>query len=609
MNRKIIYIFVFTLSLSLSASSLSNAFQPQTLTVRAVSSSDRIPAGGEFQIAVIVDIEAGFHINSNKPLEEAYKATLVSYQLTDGVSFGKVYYPEGEIKKFEFAISDLSIYEHQITIITEVELSDQLNPGKITLEGYLDYQACNDKICYLPAREEFEISIELVGKNEIASAVNQEYFTDYASLKEFGKNQRNELFLTRQERQAKKVLEKGFFYAMAAFFLFGLALNLTPCVYPVIPITVSYFSAQSNKNKRDSISKSVLYVVGIAIVFAVLGLLSGLAGKQWGFLFQNPWFVIVVTVIILAMAASMFGAFEIKVPASLLNKFGHSQEGPVGAFLMGLTVGVVIAPCAAGVLIGLVGLVAKLGIVAEGSLLFFIMGLGLGLPYLILANFSVLLKKMPKSGMWMVWIKKIFGIMLVGVALYFFLPQAKHIPDLQGYFFGLLIIFGGVLLGFLDSPQDYTKGFKRIKWLIGTAAILFGVYVTGNSIQEKAQDIDWHFYSNEDLNTLLVEGKPLFFDFYADWCAPCKEMDQKTFTVQDVIDLTPKFTMVKVDCTAPNSTVRDFMEGLQVTGMPTLIFMDNRGNELKELREVGFIEAEIFIGSMDKVLSVSSATN
>jgi thiol:disulfide interchange protein DsbD len=337
-----------------------------------------------------------------------------------------------------------------------------------------------------------------------------------------------------------------------------------------------------------------------------LGLISGLAGKQWGFLFQNPWFVMAVTVIILAMAASMFGAYEIRVPSALMNKFGHSREGVIGALIMGLTVGVVIAPCAAGIIIGLVGLVAKLGIAIKGGILFFIMGLGLGLPYLLLASFSGLLNQLPQSGVWLVWVKKIFGVLLVGVALYFFLPQAEHLPDMQGFFLGLLAIFGGLLLGFLDHSTEHTNIFKKVRWVSGAAIILFGIYLTHGAIQVKTKDLEWHHYSNEALQTLLVDGKPVFIDFYADWCAPCHEMDRKTFADDQVIDNASKFKMVKVDCTTPDEPIRTFMEQFQVTGMPTLVFLDRRGNELTHLREVGYIGPDRILDYMDQVLSLDA---
>ena len=437
----------------------SGAFQQEVLTVKAYGSADRVPAGTDFLIALVVEIDPPWHINSNKPLEDIYRATRVSYKPLDMVSFGKVYYPEGEVKSFDFSETGLSVYEKQITVFTEVTIANSMEPTSLLLEGVLDYQACNDQICLFPSQEHFSIPVEVVGPDETISLAHQEIF---AKFFEKDKPAEDEVWgLTRQERQAKEVLEKGFVYAIAAFFIFGLALNLTPCVYPVIPITVSYFGGQSGEQREAGFFRALVYVIGIAIVFSVLGLISGLAGKQWGFLFQNPWFVMTVTVIILAMAASMFGAFEIRVPSALMNKFGHSREGVIGALIMGLTVGVVIAPCAAGIIIGLVGLVAKLGIAIKGGILFFIMGLGLGLPYLLLASFSGLLNQLPQSGVWLVWVKKIFGVLLVGVALYFFLPQAEHIPDMQGFFFGLLAIFGGLLLGFLDHSTEHTNLKKR----------------------------------------------------------------------------------------------------------------------------------------------------
>jgi thiol:disulfide interchange protein DsbD len=582
----------------------SGAFQQEVLTVKVYGSADRVPAGIDFLIALVVEIDPPWHINSNKPLEDIYRATRVSYKPLDMVSFGKVYYPEGEVKSFDFSETGLSVYEKQITVFTEVTIANSMEPTSLLLEGVLDYQACNDQICLFPSQEHFSIPIEVVGPNETISLAHQEIF---AKFSEKDKPAADEAWqLTRQERQAKEVLEKGFVYAIAAFFIFGLALNLTPCVYPVIPITVSYFGGQSGEQREAGFFRALVYVIGIAIVFSVLGLISGLAGKQWGFLFQNPWFVMGVTVIILAMAASMFGAFEIRVPSALMNKFGHSREGVIGALIMGLTVGVVIAPCAAGIIIGLVGLVAKLGIAIKGGILFFIMGLGLGLPYLLLASFSGLLNQLPQSGVWLVWVKKIFGVLLVGVALYFFLPQAEHLPDMQGFFLGLLAIFGGLLLGFLDHSTEHTNIFKKVRWVSGAAIILFGIYLTHGAIQVKTKDLEWHHYSNEALQTLLVDGKPVFIDFYADWCAPCHEMDRKTFADDQVIDNASKFKMVKVDCTTPDEPIRTFMEQFQVTGMPTLVFLDRRGNELTHLREVGYIGPDRILDYMDQVLSLDA---
>jgi len=492
----------------------------------------------------------------------------------------------------------------------------------------LSFQACNDQNCFAPTDENFEISFEVVpapkaapieikeaelkpapqAVEEVAPETTPIKIEDEASTQISPETEQPEQVttpaarFTTDELKAKKIIEKGLPYAIIAFFIFGLALNLTPCVYPVIPLTIGYFGGQSGRSKGSSFLMASFYVIGIAIIFAILGLISGLAGKQWGFLFQNPWFVIVVTTIILAMAASMFGAFEITVPSWLTASLGKSREGNIGALVMGLTVGIVIAPCAAGIIIGLVGLVAKLGIVAKGTLLFFIMGLGLGLPYLILATFSGLLTKLPQSGIWMIWVRKLFGVLLVGVALYFFLPQAKHIYDQQGFFFGLLAIFGGLLLGFLDHAPGYTKAFKIGRGIFGVLMILFGIFLVNKAIHTKPSDLNWVHYQNEAIAELQQEGKPIFIDFYADWCAPCKEMDRITFKDERVIEIAKQIKMVKVDCTAPDENIKKFMEKFEVTGMPTLVFIDKNGKEVFEMREIGYLGADGFLEKVNRLL-------
>jgi len=275
----------------------------------------------------------------------------------------------------------------------------------------------------------------------------------------------------------------------------------------------------------------------------------------------------------------------------------------VGALIMGLTVGVVITPCAAGIIIGLVGLVAKLGIVFKGTVLFFVMGLGLGIPYLILANFSGLLNQLPHAGVWMVWVRKLFGVLLIGVAFYFFLPQAQHIADIQNFFFGLLAIFGGLLLGFLDHAPDYSKGFKIGRGVFGVIMILLGLYLTYRAIHSQPSSISWQHYRDEKVTELLQSHQPVFIDFYADWCAPCKELDRKTFSDPRVVNQSAQFLMVKVDCTAPNRTVQNFMNKFHVSGMPTLLFLTRSGMEISELREIGFIDADAFLRHMATALA------
>ncbi len=580
-------VIALLLCLSVSLSSAQVDTVSNVVHVEAYASHESIGPGDSFQVAIIANIKPGFHINSHKPTDEYLMPTVVKFDETEGIMFGPVQYPEPQLKSFSFSTSKLSVYEGKAAIFTQSQLSDDISPSDVKVSGVLAYQACDDQRCFMPKTVRFEIPLQAVKAGEPTKLINEHIFRPEASF-------------TPDELRAKQVIEKGLAYAVIAFFVFGLALNLTPCVYPVIPITVSFFVTQSEEKRWAVFVLASYYVVGIAIVFSFLGLMSGLAGRQWGFLFQNPWFVIFIVIIVLSMAASMFGAFEVTVPSFLMTRLGKSRQGAIGSFIMGLTVGVVIAPCAAGIIIGLVGIVAKLGIVAKGALLFFVMGLGLGLPYLFLATFSGALSGLPKSGMWMVWIRKLFGLVLIGVAIYFLLPQAKQTHDQQGFYLGILGIFGGLLLGLLERGEGYTRSFKIVRGILGVLLIFSGAFLVNTALQPEGQAIDWVSYTDQSIEKLQKGNRPVLIDFYADWCAACKELDRKTFREQRVVDKSRDFIMVRVDCTLPDERSTRLIKKYGVSGLPTVVFINAKGEDLDNLRAVGFLRPAEMVKRMEE---------
>jgi thiol:disulfide interchange protein DsbD len=575
--------------LSVFSSSGQAPKDSNVVQVEAYASHERIHPAESFQIAIVANIKQGFHINSHKPLDEFLMPTVLRLKETRGIAFGSARYPVPKDELFSFSTRHLSVYDGKISIFAEGKLSEDISLGDIKVSGVLAYQACDDHRCFMPESIRFEVPLKVVEASAPIKPVNKHIFTKTASL-------------TSDELRAKEVIERGLVYALLAFFLFGLALNLTPCVYPVIPMTVSFFMRQGERKKWDMFALASSYVVGIAIIFSLLGLISGLAGKQWGFLFQNTWFVIVIAMIILSMAASMFGAFEITVPSFLMRHLGQSRQGVIGSFLMGSTVGVVIAPCAAGIIIGLVGVVAKMGVVAKGTLLFFVMGLGLGLPYLLLAMSSGLLNRLPKSGMWMVWIRKIFGVLLVGVAIYFLVPQGKQMGDQQGFYLGVLGIFGGLLLGFLERGEGYTRSFKVIRGILGVLLILSGALLVNAALRHEPSAIDWVYYRGQSIKQLQEKNRPLLIDFYADWCAACKELDRKTFRDKKVAEKSTEFVMLRADCTSPDNKCSALAEKFRVSGLPTVVFINSKGEEIHGLRAVGFLGPAEMLRKMEEAL-------
>ena len=566
------------------------------VSVDVLLSQDKLVPGKEAKLALVLEIKPTLHINSNKPLSEFFIPTEIAFEPIRDLSFGPPQFPPAKLKTFSFSEEKVAIFEDSLVVFVDVSTSPSLERTTQIIKGKVSYQGCNDAVCFAPEEQDFEIELPVAAPGEAAVTQHDDVFSAQQS-----QAPGDDLELTQQEQAALQYLEKGLLGAVIAFFLIGLALNLTPCVYPVIPLTVSYFGGKSDASRGSAFVNALFYQIGIAVAFAVLGLVSGLAGQQWGFLFQSPWFVVVIATIMLLMAASLFGSFEIAVPSWLLTKVSGTKEGTIGSFLMGLTAGVVIAPCAAGIIIGLVGLIAKLGLVVKGTLLFFVMGLGLGLPYLVLATFSGLLGKLPQSGGWMLWVKKIFAFMLIGVALYFVLPQLDRVIGKLGFLLGITAVTAGLLLGFLEHGM-YSKTFGWVRRIIGILLIVFGISWINGGINAKKSDINWLHYENQTMQELMQDGKPVFIDFYADWCAPCKQLDRVTFTDKAVMAAAEDFTMLKVDCTKPDAATQTFMDQFKVTGMPTLVFISKSGRQIENLREIGFTPPDKFLQSMQETL-------
>ncbi|HPI73342.1 MAG TPA: cytochrome c biogenesis protein CcdA [bacterium] len=585
---------LFGLALVFSAASAQPLGDQKILTAELSVAPTQAVMGGRIDWTVAVTITPGLHINSHSPLQDFLIPTDLRFLDVDGVHFHDPVYPAPELKRFAFSSEKLSVYENRVMISGQADISLQTVPGKRMLQAVLSYQGCNDQSCFIPQQDTLQVEVELILDASAPLAAGETPAPEERSA--------DSARLSGDEARAAQILQKGLPYALAAFFLVGLALNLTPCVYPIIPITVSYFGGQSGRRRSSILGAALFYLLGIALSFAALGLLSSLAGRQWGFMFASPWFVVAISAIMILMAASMFGAFEITVPSFLLNKFGAAREGVIGSLVMGLTVGVIIAPCAAGIIIGLVTLVARMGLVVKGGLLFFAMGLGLGLPYLVLAVFSGLLQRLPQSGEWMVWIKKLFGFLLLGVAFYFLAPQMERISDKFLFLAGITGLVGGLLLGWFDHTAGGGRGFKLFKQIVGVLLLILGLVWIHHSVQEKTNGLSWNYYSGQSMEEILASGKPIFIDFYADWCAPCKQLDRETFSDSRVQAKSEAFYFLKVDCTKPDAATQAFMSLHQVAGMPTLIFIKPDGQEITELREIGYIDADRFLANLAKAL-------
>ncbi len=374
-------------------------------------------------------------------------------------------------------------------------------------------------------------------------------------------------------------------------------MNLTPCVYPLIPITVSYFGGRNAKGKSGLIGHGMCYICGLALTNSLLGVVAALTGSLIGALLQSPLVLIAIAVVLTAFAMSLFGFWELRLPFRLTQAASKSYTGFFGSFFMGITLGVVAAPCIGPFVLGLLTWVATLGDPLIGFFIFFTLSLGLGTPLFVLAMFSGQLAKLPRSGEWMNWVRRLMGWVLIGMAAYFIRPILPIL--LQKYLLAAVAIVAGVQLGWLDKTGATFRSFPWAKIIVGTVCLVIGTVLIGNQVF-KGPSVSWHPYSDRLLSESTEKNKPVIIDFYANWCAPCRELDQVTFHHPDIVKLShDDFIMVKVDLTKKDGQNYDrLLSQYNVKGVPTVVFLDNSGKERKDLRLVDFVQPDEFLNRM-----------
>ncbi|MEJ5166627.1 MAG: cytochrome c biogenesis protein CcdA, partial [Thermoanaerobaculia bacterium] len=381
----------------------------------------------------------------------------------------------------------------------------------------------------------------------------------------------------------------GFFLALIFLFLGGLALNLTPCVYPMVPITIGFFSKQ-----KKSFLLSLFYFLGIVITYSLLGTISALGGSLFGSALQKPLVLIIVAIIIFIFSLSLFGLYTFKLPSTFSSNIS-SKIGFFSTFLMGAMVGLIAAPCLGPIILSLITFVASKGDAFLGFIFFLALSSGLGLPYLLLSFFSSSIKSLPKSGEWMVSLERFFGFALIGVSIFILSPVLpSKLPN---------VLY--LILGIISLIYFLKLIFKRNKWLnfsLATISLIF-LIINLNSLIPKREKIKLFTpYSKSTFSMELESGKPIMLDFYAAWCIPCKEMEHKTFSNKEVQEILKNFVLFQVDLTKePEGEVLEIVEKVKVEGIPTIVFYKD-GKEIEELRLVGFEGPEEFKIRLIKVL-------
>ncbi|MDZ7267897.1 MAG: thioredoxin family protein [candidate division KSB1 bacterium] len=567
------------------------------LQVQTLFSFDRAYRGSTLRAALIGRIAAGWHVNSHQPNEEFLIPTAVVLDEIAGVTVKAIVYPPGLTRTFAFSETPLSVYEQEFLIGLELAIAENFSGPEVALSGKLTYQACNDYSCLAPESEPFRATLPVVGLEQPANLINEEVFQkiDFggalaATAGTAGREGGNEV--------SGLIAQHGLGTALLFIFIGGLALNLTPCVYPLIPITISYFGGQTGGQPAKVFGLALLYILGMALTYSALGVLAALSGSLFGAALQSPPVLSFIALVMVALALSMFGLYEFKVPQALTQLAGGAKPGYFGAFFMGLTVGFVAAPCIGPFVLGLLTYVGTTGNPLLGFWMFFVLALGLGAPFLLLGTFSGLLQNLPRSGMWMVWVKKIFGVILLAMAAYFIAPI---LPSWLGkYLLPAILLAGGVYVGLIESSKFASAVFPWLKR--ATAAVFVALAVWLAWPEQQAHAGVWQPLSETALAQARRESKPVIIDFTADWCLACKELERFTFPHEAVLARAGSFLMLRGDLTQYGSPeVQAIRQQYQIKGLPTVVFLDAEGRERSDLRVIGFVDGKEFARRMAAV--------
>jgi thioredoxin:protein disulfide reductase len=544
--------------------------------------------GGAGQVVLTVVVDPGWHVNSNVPLDPFLIPTRAALDLPPGWRSESPVFPAHEVTRLAFSEEPVAVFKGSFEILIVVHVTTGV-AWPAALHGTVEAQACNDKVCLAPAEATFALPLPAAaatggptgpaGSTPPASAATTSSKSESETASGF----------------SAKFASSGLLLQLALVFLAGLALNLTPCVYPLIPITIGFFVAQREASRGKTWFLAVTYVLGMSVTYSVLGIGAALSGRLFGSTLQSPWVVGALVVVLLALATSMFGLWELRVP-TWATRLSGGRSGIGGSLVMGLMVGLVAAPCIGPFVLGLLTYVGQRQDVWLGFLLFFVLSLGLGLPYLLLAVFTGVLDRMPNSGAWMLGVRQLFGVLLVALAGYFARPLLPS-PVGDWLFAGLLVV-GGLYLLLVARPGHEQPWIDRAMRAASAAVLIAGVLLVPRAHGSGANELSWQPYDATSVERALASGRPVILDFYATWCLPCKELDEKTFSDPKVAARLNSFARFKVDLTASNPTTEAVRQRFSVVGVPTIaVFVG--GHEVPAARLTGFEAPAQFLRRLD----------
>lgn len=521
------------------------------------------------------------------------------------VSFSHPSYPASmQIEDEYFGVTN--VYFHQLTL--RIPLTDVSEDGVFKIQ----YMGCAEAgLCYPPVTKELPLLPLSATASDTSSSAAANNSSNIAASVTSG-DSANSIPVSSQNTLAEKLTDGASIATLAGFFLLGIGLAFTPCVFPMYPILTSIIVGQGSQlsNKR-AFSLSFSYVQGMAITYSLLGLVIASLGVKFQGYMQHPAVLIVASVIFVLLALSMFGVFNLSLPSSWQEKvsgISNKQQGGSlkGAFVMGALSGLIASPCTTAPLSAALLYVAQSGDLLLGAITLYILSLGMGLPLLLLGSSGG--KLLPKAGNWMNAVKTTFGFLLLAVPL-ILLDRFLSFDYVIAAGSLLTLAFVIYLYRVLFSLQNATA--KAVLLIVGQLLLVTALYLNVShwwpapaTSQATEQNASFELVDGlDELQQKLAnsDGRYTIVDFYADWCIACKEFEHLTFPKPEVQAQMKKMQLLKVDVTKNSLKDQKLLSNYQVLGLPALLIFDPQGNELTQARVIGFKNASDFAAHLKQI--------
>jgi thiol:disulfide interchange protein DsbD len=531
------------------------------------------------------------------------------------LALGAARLPAGKMKNDEY-FGDMEVYYHQVQATLPVQGMASA-PTPVTLD--VVYQGCADAgLCYPPITK--RVSLDLPPGGGVFSSTQ----APDSTVQPPGDPSAT-MDIPEQDRIARSLLGENLWLVLLSFVGFGLLLTFTPCVFPMIPILSSIIVGQGEDlNTRKAFTLSLIYVLAMAATYTAVGVIAATFGANLTATFQNPWVLVAFSLVFVLLALSMFGFYDLQIPTSWqakLAELSNRQQGGTyaGVAIMGFLSALIVGPCVAAPLAGALIYIGQTGDAVLGGAALFALSMGMGIPVLLVGTSAG--KLLPKAGPWMDAVKAVFGVALLGVAIYL---MERIVPAwVSLVLWGVLLMVAAIYLGALDTIAAEAGGWRRFRKGAGLVLLVYGVLLVvgassggddvlqplkrlaAGSTGERQEGLPFQRIKGVGglrtaLDTSIAQGRPVMLDYYADWCVSCKEMERYTFSDPGVRAALANVVLLQTDVTANDAEDQALLRRFNLFGPPAILFFGPDGRELPAYRVVGYMKAERFRQVVEK---------